>query len=159
MDLQNLPSTIRDLLTEVSVMDEEAFPPNTPVAANEKVLGTITDSFTKKLFATGQMHKRESDRARVECQYTDHSDGNNCPHAFQVDSHQYRADLLGKMFWVICNDTFNQWGSGGAVGLRKGWVVVYEEGSGGFNFEVLGGGNLPDGLLEALRRRLRDQRS
>jgi hypothetical protein len=156
MDMQTLPPIIRDLFAEVSMMDEEAFPPTMPVETGEKVLGTITDPWTRKLWATCQMHKRESDRARVECQYADHSGGKNCPHAYALNSHQYRAEICGKMFWTICNDTFNQWGNGGSVGLRKGWVLVFDEDDdGGPNFEVLGGGNLPDGLLKALRRRLK----
>jgi hypothetical protein len=157
MDINTLPSYLRDLLTEVSLMDEEAFPPTLEVQPKEKLLGVVEDVWVRKLFATCTMHKREGERAKVECKYTDHSDGKNCEHAAVVNSHEYRADVCGKLFWTINNEHFRVWGDGGTLGLRKGWKIVWDDNDDDGDGLIIGGiDQLPGAIRKALLRRLKE---
>ena len=152
MDINTLPSYLRDLLSEVSLMDEEAFPPNQDTQPGETILGTIEDIYTRKLWATCLMHQRENELARVECRHSAHPDGQNCAHARPADIHGTKSEICGKIFWAVVHHQFDTWGSGGGYGVRRGWKFVeLSDDDGGL---YIGGiDDLPDVIRAALRRR------
>jgi len=157
MDPNTLPSCVRDFFAEVSLMDEEAFPPPLEKQADEELIGVVSDPWTRKLFATSLMHKRESERARVECKFTVHKDGENCEHAEMVNRHDYWGTVSVKLFWTIVNEHFKLWRESGTIGIRKGWEVVFNEDDDDGGGGIIGGSvdDMPDALREALIKRLK----
>lgn len=112
------------MLAEVEAFDETLFAPTDPVAANEKIVGEVTESFLRKTYSLLRFYRRECEQSRVELNYI----ANDSPDRQRlleraVLTHK-RADVLVELFWLCVREKFQLLAHPGTVGIRQGWIVV-----------------------------------
>jgi hypothetical protein len=118
----NSTTTARELftqlLTEIDATDPEMLTPKFPLEKGDKVTGTISDEFTKKVFSLSSFYRREGRRLQVDVEST----GENQEASLELQKYKQKHEMLQEIFWWLVRTQFDHWG--GNCGIRKDWQVV-----------------------------------
>lgn len=129
------------------VTGEDAVEPNAEACKHDHVVG-VADQELRKLFYLFLQNKKKSQEAAAAVLLLSGKDREaKLQEATKFDS---QADVLKDMFWVSCRYAFPELSAKPAIGIRKGWKVVWTEYE-HHGLEVLGA-LMSESVLESLLR-------
>jgi len=100
--------------------------PDNEVSPNENLVGEMDDD-QKKLYTKWTSLKAEAIHCRADV-ITKRGDPLEQAKAQALEL-QTKTDLIKELFWISIRDGFQLWGKD-AIGVRKGFIIVWYESSG-----------------------------
>jgi hypothetical protein len=109
---------ITELLEEVDNTDPNLLPPPYKIEKGEKIVGTIRDEYTKRIFSLSSWYRREGQRLEVDLK----SIGEDPLTNPEFTKLRQKHETLVETFWLALRFELNYWTT--SVGIRKDWTVV-----------------------------------
>jgi hypothetical protein len=112
-------AVFEELLNEIECADGEMFKPPQKMCQHDKKIGSVEDTFLRKVFALCAIYSREADQLKVKMKY----EPDNTELKTEWSKTDAKFDALRELLWYGIRTKYNLW-KYESIGVRADWQIV-----------------------------------